>query len=86
MDISNFTKYKKSIQMKLPICNFDAKVLVENARVIFPTKSLSIRLILAPCVVQKIKARISRKWTPRFPIDTNKSLKLSKMPETLTLR
>ena len=25
MDINNFTKYKKSIQMKLPICNFDVK-------------------------------------------------------------
>jgi hypothetical protein len=58
----------------------------ENAMVILPTKSLSIRLVLAPCVVQKIKATISGKWTLRFPIDANKSLKLSKMPETLTLR
>ena len=45
MDINNITECKKSIQMKLPICNFDVKtVLVENARVIFPTKSLSIRV------------------------------------------
>jgi hypothetical protein len=43
MGINNFTEYKKRIQMKLP-CNFDAKVgFAENARVILPTKSLSIR-------------------------------------------
>ena len=42
--------------------------------------------ILAPCAVQKIKPIISRKRGSGFPIDTNKSLKLSKMPETLTLR
>ena len=41
--------------------------------------------ILAPSVVQKIKPIISRKGAFGVPIDT-KSLKLSKMPETLTLR
>ena len=54
MGINNFTEYKKRIQMKLP-CNFDAKVgFAENARVILPTKNLSIRkMALAPCIVQK---------------------------------
>ena len=55
-------------------------------REFFPTKIWSINLVLAPCVVQKTITTISGKLTPRFPIDTNKSLKLSKMPETLTLR
>ena len=74
--------------MKLPICNFDAKVALclKCKSVFFPTKILSINSVLAPNIVQKTKVGVSRKLTPRYTIDTNKSLKLSKIPETLTLR
>jgi hypothetical protein len=85
MAINNFTECRKLIQMKLHAILMQ-KLDVENARMILPTKSLSTRFVLIPCVIQKIKAIISEKWTPRFPINTNRSLKLSKIPETLTLR
>jgi hypothetical protein len=47
---------------------------------------MKVHGVLAPWVVQKINPIISGKEASGFPIDTNKSLKLSKMPETLTLR
>ena len=61
MDINNFTEYEKSIQKKLSMCNFDAKAIYLFKMKIVPTKNLSISSVLAPCVVQKIKAIISGK-------------------------
>ena len=37
----------------------------------FPTKILSINSVWAPGGIQKTKAVVSGKWTPRFPIDTD---------------
>ena len=42
----------------------------------FPTKILSINLVWAPGGVQETKAIVSGKWTPRFPIDTNKVIQI----------
>jgi len=44
----------------------------------FPTKILSINSVWAPGGVQKTKAVISGKWTPRFPIDTKKVVQIVK--------
>jgi len=38
----------------------------------FPTKILSINAVWVPGGVQKTKAVVSGKWTPKFPIDTEK--------------
>ncbi|MDH3502780.1 MAG: transcription elongation factor NusA [Nitrosopumilus sp.] len=38
----------------------------------FPTKILSINLVWIPGGIQKTKVIVSGKWTPRFPIDTEK--------------
>jgi len=57
---------------------FSGKVwLVENDKsdkkfiedLFFPTKILSINSVWAPGGVQKTKAVVSGRWTPRFPID-----------------
>lgn len=51
----------------------------------FPTKILSINLVWAPGEVQKTKAVVSGKWTPRFPIDTNKVIQIVKNARNLDI-
>ena len=50
----------------------------------FPTKILPINLVWASGV-QKIKAVVSGKWTPRFPIDTNKVIQIVKNARNLDI-
>ncbi len=49
----------------------------------FPTKILPINLVWAP--VQKTKAVVSGKCTPRFPIDTNKVTQIVKNARNLDI-
>ena len=51
----------------------------------FPTKILSINLVWALGGVQKTKAVVSGKWTPRFPIDTNKVIQIVKNARNLDI-
>ena len=51
----------------------------------FPTKVLSINSVWAPGGVQKTKAVISGKWTPRFPIDTEKVIQIVKNARNLDI-
>jgi len=51
----------------------------------FPTKILSINSVWAPGGVQKTKAIVSGKWTPRFPIDTNKVIQIVKNARNLDI-
>ncbi len=51
----------------------------------FPTKVLSINSVWAPGGVQKTKAIISGKWTPRFPIDTEKVIQIVKNARNLDI-
>lgn len=51
----------------------------------FPTKVLSINSVWAPGGVQKTKAVISGKWTPRFPIDTEKVVQIVKNARNLDI-
>jgi len=51
----------------------------------FPTKVLSINSVWAPGEVQKTKAVISGKWTPRFPIDTKKVVQIVKNARDLDI-
>ena len=51
----------------------------------FPTKILSSNLVWVPGGVQKTKAVISGKWTPRFPIDTNKVIQIVKNARNLDI-
>ena len=51
----------------------------------FPTKVLSINSVWAPGGVQKTKAVISGKWTPRFPIDTKKVVQIVKDARNLDI-
>ena len=44
----------------------------------FPTKILSINSVWAPGGIQKTKAVVSGRWTPRFPIDTEKVVEIVK--------
>ena len=44
----------------------------------FPTKILSINSVWVPGGIQKTKAVVSGKWTPRFPIDTKKVVEIVK--------
>jgi len=46
------------------------KKLIED--LLFPTKILSINSVWAPGGVQKTKAVVSGRWTPKFPIDLDK--------------
>jgi len=52
----------------------------------FPTKILSINLVWVPDGIQKTKTVVSGKWTPRSQLTQTRSFRLSKTPETLTLR
>lgn len=51
----------------------------------FPTKILSINSVWAPGGVQKTKAVVSGKWTPRFPIDTQKVIQIVKNARNLDI-
>ena len=51
----------------------------------FPTKILSINSVWAPGGIQKTKAVISGKWTPRFPIDTEKVIQIVKNARNLDI-
>ena len=51
----------------------------------FPTKILSINSVWAPGGIQKTKAVVSGKWTPRFPIDTEKVIEIVKNARNLDI-
>ena len=51
----------------------------------FPTKILSINSVWAPGGIQKTKAVVSGKWTPRFPIDTEKVVQIVKEARNLDI-
>jgi len=51
----------------------------------FPTKILSINSVWALGGVQKTKAVVSGKWTPRFPIDTEKVVQIVKNARNLDI-
>ncbi len=51
----------------------------------FPTKILSINVVWAPGGVQKTKAVISGKWTPKFPIDTEKVVQIVRNTRNLDI-
>lgn len=51
----------------------------------FPTKILSINAVWAPGGVQKTKAVVSGKWTPKFPIDTKKVVQIVKNARNLDI-
>lgn len=51
----------------------------------FPTKILSINSVWAPGGVQKTKAVVSGKWTPKFPIDTEKVIHIVKNARNLDI-
>ena len=51
----------------------------------FPTKILSINSVWAPGGIQKTKAVVSGKWTPRFPIDTEKVVEIVKDARNLDI-
>ena len=51
----------------------------------FPTKILSINSVWAPGGIQKTKAVVSGRWTPRFPIDTEKVVEIVKNVRNLDI-
>ncbi|MDH5463857.1 MAG: transcription elongation factor NusA [Nitrosopumilus sp.] len=51
----------------------------------FPTKILSINAVWAPGGIQKTKAIVSGKWTPKFPIDTQKVIQIVKDARNLDI-
>lgn len=51
----------------------------------FPTKILSINSVWAPGGIQKTKAVVSGKWTPKFPIDTEKVVEIVKNARNLDI-
>ncbi len=51
----------------------------------FPTKILSINSVWAQGGDQKTKAVISGKWTPKFPIDTEKVVQIVKNARNLDI-
>ena len=51
----------------------------------FPTKILSINAVWALGGVQKTKAVVSGKWTPKFPIDTQKVIQIVKDARNLDI-
>lgn len=51
----------------------------------FPTKILSINSVWAPGGIQKTKAVVSGKWTPRFPIDTKRVVQIVKKMRDLDI-
>jgi len=51
----------------------------------FPTKILSINAVWIPGGIQKTKAVVSGKWTPKFPIDTQKVIRIVKDARNLDI-
>lgn len=51
----------------------------------FPTKILSINSVWAPGGIQKTKAVVSGKWTPRFPIDLKTVIQIVKNARNLDI-
>ena len=51
----------------------------------FPTKILSINSVWAPGGIQKTKAVVSGKWTPRFPINTETVIQIVKNARNLDI-
>jgi hypothetical protein len=51
----------------------------------FPTKILSINNVWAPGGIQKTKAVVSGKWTPRFPINTETVVQIVKDARNLDI-
>jgi transcription antitermination factor NusA-like protein len=51
----------------------------------FPTKILTINSVWAPGGIQKTKAVVSGKWTPRFPIDIDKIIQIVKDARNLDI-
>ena len=51
----------------------------------FPTKILSINAVWVPGGVQKTKAIVSGKWTPKFPIDTEKVVQIVRNARNLDI-
>ena len=51
----------------------------------FPTKVLSINSVWAPGGIQKTKAVISGKWTPRFPINMETVIQIVKNARNLDI-
>ncbi len=51
----------------------------------FPTKILSVNSVWAPGGVQKTKAVVSGRWTPRFPIDLDKVIEIVKNARNLDI-
>ena len=51
----------------------------------FPTKILSINNVWAPGGIQKTKAIVSGKWTPRFPINTETVVQIVKDARNLDI-
>jgi len=51
----------------------------------FPTKILSINSVWAPGGVQKTKAVVSGKWTPKFPINTETLIQIVKNTRNLDI-
>ena len=51
----------------------------------FPTKILSINSVWAPGGIQKTKAVVSGKWTPRFPINTDTVVQIVKNARNLDI-
>jgi transcription antitermination factor NusA-like protein len=51
----------------------------------FPTKILSINSVWAPGGIQKTKAVVSGKWTPRFPIDMQRVVQIVKNARDLDI-
>ncbi|HUU47798.1 MAG TPA: transcription elongation factor NusA [Nitrosopumilaceae archaeon] len=52
---------------------------------LFPTKILSINSVWAPGEIQKTKAIVSGKWTPRFPINTETVIQIVKNARNLDI-
>jgi len=51
----------------------------------FPTKILSFKSVWALGGIQKTKAVVTGKWTPRFPIDTEKVVQIVKNARNLDI-
>ncbi len=68
------SKFKKMIWL-VDADNTDER-FIEN--LLFPTKVLSVNSVWAPGGKQKAKAIISGKWSPKFPIDTDRVKRIVK--------
>ena len=51
----------------------------------FPTKILSINSVYGPGEIQKTRAVVSGKWTPRFPINTETVIQIVKNARNLDI-